>query len=135
MLLVAPLRPDHRLPLDGQAASAQGLGKLKVTRSTVPAITHVDCSARIQTVDAERHGLFHRLLQTFEARTGSPLMINTSFNIRGEPVVCRPEEAHQCFLGTDMDVLVLGRAILKKDAQPAASHVSREDYLAQFALD
>lgn len=135
MLLVAPVREDKRIRLNGGAAGVRGLDKLRLKRSTVPAITHVDYSARVQTADPERHGLYHRLLRTFEARTGSPVMINTSFNVRGEPIVCRPEEAYHCFMGTHMDALVLGRAILKKDAQPATNRIQRDDYLARFALD
>ena len=117
MLLVAPVRRERRL--DGTATKAEsGLDKLKVTRSEVPAVTHVDFSARVQTVDAERHGRLHRLMKVFEERTGCPVMINTSFNVRGEPIVCTPEDAYRCFMRTEMDCLVLGSHILDKTRQP-----------------
>ncbi|MGY8690631.1 MAG: carbamoyltransferase C-terminal domain-containing protein, partial [Verrucomicrobiales bacterium] len=124
-----------RIPLNGNAEGVEGLNKLNLKRSVVPAITHVDYSARIQTTDAERHGVYHKLIEAFESKTGSPVMINTSFNVRGEPIVCKPEDAYHCFMGTNMDVLVLGRAILKKEDQPEANLTKRDDYLKQFALD
>jgi len=133
MLLVAPVAPDKRLSSDD--GNAQGLDKLKVIRSQVPAITHVDFSARVQTVDAERHGMLYRLMKAFEARTGCPVMINTSFNVRGEPIVCSPEHAYHCFMGTDMDVLVLENHLLLKEEQPSSAIPKRDEYLAQFALD
>ena len=95
-----------------------------------------DYSARIQTVDAERHGRFHRLLETFEKRTGCPVLVNTSFNVRGEPIVCTPEDAYRCFLGTEMDALVVGDFImLKEDVEQTLDAASRKEYLAQFQLD
>lgn len=135
MLLVAPVQENKRLHVNGNAEGVEGLDKLKIARSVVPAITHVDYSARVQTTDQDRHGIYHKLLQAFEAKTGSPVMINTSFNVRGEPIVCRPEDAYHCFMGTNMDVLVLGRAILKKEKQPEENLTQREEYLSQFALD
>jgi carbamoyltransferase len=101
----------------------------------VPAITHVDYSARMQTVDRDRHGRYYRLLKQFEAQTGCPVIINTSFNVRGEPIVCRPEEAYRCFLATDMDVLVLEDCVLHKEDQPESARPKTEEYLAQFKLD
>ena len=101
----------------------------------IPAVTHVDNSARVQTTDADRHGVYHKLLQTFAKNTGSPVLINTSFNVRGEPIVCTPDEAYHCFMCTDMDVLVLGRHILRKSDQPKENLPKREEYLAQFSLD
>ena len=133
MLLVAPVAEAKRLPVNDDRAA--GLDKLKVIRSEVPAITHVDFSARVQTVDAGRHGFLYRLMKAFEARTGCPVMINTSFNVRGEPIVCSPEHAYHCFMGTDMDVLVLENHILLKDEQPASAIPKRDEYLAKFALD
>jgi carbamoyltransferase len=133
MLLVASVAEDKRLPADGEAS--RGLEKLKVIRSVVPAITHVDYSARVQTVDPHRHGRFHRLMKAFEARTGCPVLINTSFNIRGEPIVCTPEDAYRCFLGTGMDVLVLERFVLRKEEQPNLRERPADEYLAQFPLD
>jgi carbamoyltransferase len=133
MLLVAPVAGDRRLSADD--GDATGLDKLKVIRSEVPAITHVDFSARVQTVDAERHGRLHRLMRAFEERTGCPVLINTSFNVRGEPIVCTPEHAYHCFMGTDMDVLVMEDLVLLKEEQPQDAVPEREQYLAQFALD
>jgi carbamoyltransferase len=133
MLLVAKVSAA-KLRRDG-ATSAVGLDKLKIPRSVVPAITHVDDSARVQTVDAERHGRLHHLMRAFEAKTGCPVLINTSFNVRGEPIVCSPEHAWRCFMATNMDALVLGRQLLLKAEQPNATEHTRDDYLAQFALD
>jgi carbamoyltransferase len=133
MLLVAPVAARQRLDADG--AGCHGLEKLKIARSSLPAITHVDNSARIQTVDAARNPRLHKLLKAFEAKTGCPVMINTSFNVRGEPIVCRPEEAYRCFLATNMDVLVLERFLLLKDEQSNARKVSIDAHLARFAPD
>jgi carbamoyltransferase len=132
MLLVAPVAESQRLP---HTESVAGLDKLKVIRSTVPAITHVDYSARVQTVDAVRHGRFHRLMKAFEAQTGCPVLINTSFNVRGEPIVCSPQDAYRCFLATNMDVLVLENYVLLKTEQPDAREIRAEEYLSQFQLD
>jgi carbamoyltransferase len=111
------------------------LEKLKSARSVVPAVTHVDHSARVQTVDPQRHGRFYKLLSAFHAKTGCPVMINTSFNIRGEPIVCTPEEAYRCFLATNIDALVLEDYVLLKDEQPNAESHPIDQYLAQFQLD
>ncbi|MFO0817668.1 MAG: carbamoyltransferase [Pirellulales bacterium] len=136
MLLVAPVRAERRLsPAPGDEL-LRGIDKLKTLRSDVPAVTHVDYSARIQTVDAARHGRYHGLLDAFQRRTGAPVVINTSFNVRGEPIVCQPAEAYRCFLATHMDVLVLERCVLLKKEQPAtASEQVREEYLQKFSLD
>ena len=128
MLLVAPVRDRHRVPLDAGSNGLRGLDKLKATRSDVPAVTHVDCSARVQTVDAGRHGRYAALLRAFEAKTGCPVLINTSFNVRGEPIVCTPEHAHRCFMATNMDVLVLERFVLRKKAQRNAASVDAGAY-------
>ncbi len=133
MLLVADVAAGKRLPVSEDGA--KGLDKLRLMRSEVPAITHVDNSARVQTVDPVRHERLHRLMRRFEDRTGCPVMINTSFNVRGEPIVCSPEHAFNCFMGTDMDVLVLERFLLLKDEQPGGAGPNRERYLAQFELD
>jgi carbamoyltransferase len=108
---------------------------LKASRSTVPAITHVDHSARVQTVDPGRNPRYARLLEAFERRTGCPVVINTSFNVRGEPIVCTPEQAYRCFMGTNMDALVLGNTVLLKKDQPGGDRERDEAYLAQFELD
>ena len=133
MLLVAPVHDSIRVP-DAGDDTLTGLAKLQVPRSTVPAITHVDYSARVQTVDALRHGRYHALLRAFERRTGCPMLINTSFNVRGEPIVCQPEQAYRCFMATNMDVLVLEGFVLLKSEQPHIAPAT-EAYLAQFSLD
>src|SRR5438093_8027709 len=120
MLLTAPLREQHRLKLSPAESKTMSddpdlRHRVNVVRSTVPAITHVDYSARIQTVDEARHGRFYRLLKTFERLTGCPILVNTSFNVRGEPIVCAPADAYRCFLATDMDVLVLENLLLRKE--------------------
>jgi carbamoyltransferase len=122
MSFVADVRPEKRATGD------------PAIRSQIPAVTHVDGSARIQTVDA-RHGRYYRLLQRFRSRTGCPMIINTSFNVRGEPIVCTPEDAYRCFLGTNMDVLVLENHLLMKSEQPASSEPDVDAYLGQFELD
>jgi carbamoyltransferase len=101
----------------------------------VPAITHVDYSARVQTIDADRHGRYYKLLKRFEACTGCPVVINTSFNVRGEPIVCRPEHAYRCFMATNMDALVIDNFVLLKEEQLNAGKLNNEQYLAQFSLD
>jgi carbamoyltransferase len=135
MLLVAPVNDSRRKKLNGDQSHLQGIEKLKIPRSDVPAITHVDYSARVQTVDPERHGRYRKLIERFDAKTGCPVIINTSFNVRGEPIVCTPADAHRCFLNTNMDVLVLERFVLLKKEQPNAGEIDNEAYLAQFALD
>ncbi len=101
----------------------------------MPAVTHVDYSARVQTVDAGRHGRYYRLLRRFHELTGCPALVNTSFNIRGEPIVCTPEDAYRCFMATDMDHLVLGNHLLGKDGQRLPGLEDAETYRAAFALD
>jgi carbamoyltransferase len=118
MLLVAGVAERQRKPRPPDAARLRGLDLLGVDRSTIPAVTHVDYSARVQTVDAETNPRFHRLLRAFESLTGCPVLVNTSFNVRGEPIVCTPEEAYRCFMRTGMDVLVLENFLLEKRAQP-----------------
>ncbi len=135
MLLVAPVQTSRRKPMNGEAATHQGLAKLKLHRSEVPAITHVDYSARVQTVDADRHGRYYKLIERFREKTGCPLVINTSFNVRGEPIVCTPQDAHRCFMATNMDVLVLENFVLRKEDQPNATEYKADEYLAQFSLD
>lgn len=138
MLLVAPVREDIRTKGSGGADDerAFGIDRLNKVRSTVPAVTHVDWSARVQTVDPERHPVLHRLLSRFQERTGCPVLINTSFNVRGEPLVCTPEDAYRCFLATDMDALVLGRNVLLKEEQPRKMTAEdRRAHLARFAPD
>jgi carbamoyltransferase len=135
MLLVADVKPEKRLPLDEADQATRGLDKLKVHRSHVPAITHVDNSARVQTVDPRRHGRYYHLLKAFEEQTGSAVLINTSFNVRGEPIVCTPQEAFRCFMATNMDVLVIEDFVIHKDQQPGATEHGIDEYLANFELD
>jgi carbamoyltransferase len=135
MLLVAPIQKDKRISPDGALEKLKGLEKLKVKRSVMPAITHVDYSARIQTVDNRRHPKLHRLMSLFKEKTGCPIIINTSFNIRGEPIVCLPEHAYRCFMATNMDVLVMENQLLYKEEQPQAKQHEINEYKAKFELD
>ena len=135
MLLVAGVRQDRRVELDGDQGRLRGLDKLKARRSEVPAVTHVDYSARVQTVDAPRHGRYHRLIDEFRRRTGCPVVINTSFNVRGEPIVCTPRDAYRCFMATQMDVLVLEDALLFKEEQPEAKVREYAAHVASFEPD
>lgn len=135
MLVVAPLREKHRKEMAEGYEEAFGIEKLNFERSSIPAITHVDFSARVQTVDRERNALLHRLMSVFYEKTQCPVLINTSFNVRSEPIVCSPEDAYRCFMMTDMDVLVLGRTVLLKAEQPSVSDADREEHLSQFQLD
>jgi carbamoyltransferase len=118
MLVVAPVRSPFRLHLPADEQALVGLDKLRASRSTIPVVTHVDCSARIQTVHRDTNPRFHALLSQFESLTGCPLLVNTSLNVRGEPIACTPEDAYRCFMGTDMDYLVLGDFLLAKAEQP-----------------
>ena len=115
MLIVAPVHPDQRLEVE---PGASGLERLKQVRSKLPAITHVDYSARVQTINAQQNPDFHAILKRFEARTGCPVLMNTSFNVRGEPVVCTPDDAYRCFVNTEMDYLAIGNFLLKRTDQP-----------------
>jgi carbamoyltransferase len=130
MLFTAPVRGDKRLDVDG--ADLRGLEKLKLVRSLVPAVTHVDWSARLQTVHRETNPRFHALLDRFHRKTGCPVIINTSFNIRGEPIVCSPEDAFKCFMGTGLDMLVVENCVLYKDAQDESLS---SPYREEFQLD
>jgi carbamoyltransferase len=103
MLMVAPVAAAHHRPISEQQAALSGIEQLKVPRSSVPAITHVDYSARIQTVHRQTNPRFYRLIEYFEQRTGCPMLVNTSFNVRGEPIVHSPEDAYRCFMHTEMD--------------------------------
>jgi carbamoyltransferase len=135
MLLVAPLANDKRIEPSGEDQQAAGLARRSVVRSEVPAVTHVDYSARVQTVDEARHGRYYKLLKAFERKTGCPMIVNTSFNVRGEPIVCTPADAYNCFMATNMDVLVMERFVLHKSDQPAGRIHNVDEYLAKFDLD
>ena len=139
MLLVADVKKELQRQLSAEEQAAMKDPDLRkrvnVPRSTLPAITHVDMSARIQTIDERRHGRFYRLMKEFKKQTGCGVMINTSFNIRGEPIVCTPDDAFRCLLATDMDVLVLENFVLRKAAQKALSEAEKARYVASFQLD
>ena len=109
-----------------------GIDKLNVVRSEIPAVTHVDYSARVQTVEAHSNPLFHALITRFKALSGCPIVVNTSFNVRGEPMVCTPEDAFRCFMGTEIDVLAIGNCLLEKEDQDPAL---KRDYAGDFELD
>ena len=133
MLLVADVVEKRRIPMDGQQQALFGIEKLNIPRSDIPAVTHVDYSARIQTVHASTNPRYHALLTAFKARTGCPVLVNTSFNVRGEPIVCTPEDAYRCFMRTGLDFLVIGNAVLRKEEQPLWREA--DDWREQFALD
>ena len=140
MLLVAPVAEAHRVPLTAEDRARMATDpdlrqRVNIPRSDIPAVTHVDYSARIQTVDRGRNPRLWKLLRAFQARTGCPVLVNTSFNVRGEPLVCSPQEAYQCFAATEMDALVLGDAIVEKSPDMKIDSKTREKYLAQFQLD
>jgi carbamoyltransferase len=139
MLLVADVRKELRCALTPEQIALMKDPDLRkrvnVPRSTLPAITHVDMSARVQTVDEERHGRFYRLMKEFKRQTGCGVVINTSFNIRGEPIVCTPQDAYRCFMASDMDVLVLEDCVLRRAEQPQPSAAERLQYVESFQLD
>jgi len=132
MLIVADVRKDRRRAMTVEEQKLFGIEKLNVARSQIPAVTHIDYSARIQTVDAGTNPMFHRLLTQFKELTGCPVLVNTSFNVRGEPIVCTPEDAFRCFMGNELDVLVVGNCVLKKSEQNPAL---KRDYSSAFELD
>lgn len=135
MLLVAPVQKVLRTELGEDYHRAFGIDKLNYRRSSLPAITHVDYSARVQTVDRIRNPLLYALMSEFHRKTGCPVMVNTSFNVRSEPVVCTPDDAYRCFMMTDMDVLVVGQHVLLKSEQTQVTQSERVQHLAQFQLD
>ncbi|SFG93905.1 carbamoyltransferase [Palleronia marisminoris] len=132
MLIVADVRPEHRRRMSDADERLFGIDKLNVPRSSIPAVTHVDYSARVQTVHSETNPLYHALISRFEAATGCPVLVNTSFNVRGEPIVCTPEDAFRCFMGTEIEVLAIGDCVLVKEDQNAAL---KENYTEKYELD
>jgi carbamoyltransferase len=132
MLLVADIRPEHRVEMTTEQRALFGIDRLNVPRSTIPAVTHVDYSARVQTVYRDTNPRYHALLARFNELTGCPVLVNTSFNVRGEPIVCTPEDSFRCFMGTDIDVLAVGNAYLQKERQPEQL---RQRYEDRFELD
>ena len=132
MLLVADVQERKRFAMTAEQQKLFGIEKLNVPRSEIPAVTHVDYSARVQTVHAETNPRYHALISAFKARTGCPVIVNTSFNIRGEPIVCTPEDAFRCFMGTDIEILVVGNCFLRKEDQQQSL---KRDYRGKFELD
>ena len=132
MLMVAKILHNKRYEMTDTQKSLFGIDKLNIERSEVPSITHVDYSARVQTVHADTNPMYHRLLSKFYQMTKCPILVNTSFNVRGEPIVCTPEDAFKCFMGTDLDCLVIGNYFLEKDFQ---HHELKQDYKNKYALD
>jgi carbamoyltransferase len=132
MLVVAAVKKDRQRVMTAGERALFGIDKLNVLRSEIPAVTHVDYSARIQTVDARSNPMFQKLLARFKALTGCPVLVNTSFNVRGEPIVCTPEDAFRCFMGNEMDLLVVGNCVLRKSEQDPSL---KQDYSSAFELD
>jgi carbamoyltransferase len=132
MLLVASIAGSKKRTMTAAEDALFGINKLNVLRSSIPAVTHVDYSARVQTVHRETNPLYHELIARFHALTACPVLVNTSFNVRGEPIVCTPEDAFRCFMGTDIDLLVVGNAVLYKEDQ---DHGLNKDYKDHFELD
>jgi carbamoyltransferase len=133
MLLVAPVKRERQIPMSDEQRRLWGIDQLNVVRSDVPAITHVDYSARVQTVARDTSPDYYDLLKGFEALTGCPVLVNTSFNVRGEPIVCTPADAYQCFMRTHIDYLVLGPFLLTKAAQPEWKETA--EWQREFQLD
>jgi carbamoyltransferase len=134
MLIIAPVVEQRRLP-SRENEQRWGIERLNQPRSDIPAVTHLDYSARVQTVSAERSPRFHALLLAFEQRTGCPVLVNTSFNVRGEPIVCTPSDAYACFMRTAIDALVVYPFLLMRDEQPAANLTRRAPSAAAMELD
>jgi carbamoyltransferase len=132
MLLVAGVKPERRRAMTEAESKLFGIDKLNVPRSEIPAVTHIDYSARVQTVHRETNPRFYALLSAFKQRTGCPVLVNTSFNVRGEPIVCTPEDAFRCFMGSEIETLVVGNCVMQKDQQNPALKL---DYKNAFELD
>ncbi|MCR4291192.1 MAG: hypothetical protein NUV86_13135, partial [Candidatus Scalindua sp.] len=133
MLIVAFVKEEKRIPMTDEQKGLFGIDRLNVPRSSIPAITHVDYSARIQTVDGKHNQRYYKLLKKFYENTGCPVIVNTSFNVRGEPIVRTPEDAYRCFMRTEMDTLVLEDYVLLKNDQPEWSE--KKDWRDEFELD
>jgi carbamoyltransferase len=133
MMLVASVREEHRIAMSEEESHLFGIDKLNVPRSTIPAVTHIDYSARVQTVHRETNPRFHALIEAFRDLTGCPILVNTSFNVRGEPIVCTPDEAYRCFVHTEMDALVIGQCLLLRKEQIRLAEAREERH--EFELD
>ena len=132
MLLTASVKQSRRKPSAEAQDALFGIDRLNVPRSDIPTVTHVDYSARVQTVDRETNPRYHALLEAFKARTGCPVIVNTSFNVRGEPIVCTPADAFRCFMGTDIDCLAIGNCFLRKAEQDPSL---KREYADSFEPD
>jgi carbamoyltransferase len=132
MLLVAGVKAGRRRVMTDEEKKLFGIDKLNVPRSEIPAVTHIDYSARVQTVHRETNPRFHALLAAFKRTTGCPVVVNTSFNVRGEPIVCTPEDAFRCFMGSEIETLVIGNCVLQKEQQNPSLKL---DYKNAFELD
>ena len=130
--MVADVAKSRQKEMTQAEQALFGIDQLNICRSDIPAVTHVDYSARIQTVDTDRNPRYHALLTKFKELTGCPVLVNTSFNVRGEPIVCTPEDAFRCLMGTELDLLVIGNCILRKEDQDPALKL---DYAEAFELD
>ena len=133
MLIVAPVKNELCIAMKNNQKKLFGIEKLNIPRSSLPAITHIDYSARVQTVSKSTNPRFYNLIKAFKERTGCPTIVNTSFNVRGEPIVCTPQDAYRCFMRTEMDVLVMENQILFKDKQPKED--IDENWKQEFELD
>ena len=133
MLLVAPVKKERQIPMTNDQRGMWGIEKLNVARSDIPAVTHIDYSARVQTVSRETNADYYDLIAEFERQTGCGVIVNTSFNVRGEPIVCTPEDAYRCFMRTHIDYLVLGPFLLDKQEQPGWQESG--DWSKEFQLD
>ncbi|MCB0334658.1 MAG: carbamoyltransferase [Bdellovibrionales bacterium] len=133
MLLVAPVREERRIPMTADQERLFGIAKLNIPRSDIPAVTHVDYSARVETVTQEQNPRLHAVMAAFNEKEGCPVLVNTSFNVRGEPIVCTPEDAYTCFMRTEMDCLVVGNYILLKEDQPEWQE--KDNWRDQYELD
>ncbi len=129
---VGDVRKDKRIKMTSEEESLFGIDKLNIKRSSIPAVTHVDYSARIQTVHKQTNPKYHALISKFKEKTGFSVVVNTSFNVRGEPIVCSPQDAFRCFMGTELDVLVIGNCVLRKEQQDKSL---TEDYKDKYELD
>ena len=133
MLLVATVKEEIRREPSDDEKKFSGFDRLRIVRSRIPAVTHLDYSARLQTVDAAHNPLFHRMIKKFDEKYGCPVIINTSFNVRWEPIVCTPEDAYLCFMRTNMDYLIMGNALLEKKSQkPLDKDIN---WLREYELD
>jgi carbamoyltransferase len=132
MLFVASIAKKHQRPMTHEQKKLFGIERLNVPRSNIPAITHVDFSARIQTVHKDTNPRYHKLLSAFKSQTDCPVLVNTSFNVRGEPIVCTPEDSFRCFMGTGIEALAIGNCLLRKEDQPSSL---KKSYAEMFDLD